>query len=186
MSSIIYKITNQVTNKSYIGQTQQSLEIRWKQHIKDSNKSNFKFSRSIRKYGSECWKIEILESNLDPFFLNEREVYWISHFDTFKNGYNSTTGGTQRICFSEESLIKMSVAKRGTFHSEETKKKIGEASKGRIGYFKNKPRSEETKEKIRQTNLGKKASEETKRKMSESQKRRQLKNQEVSSFSLTS
>ena len=51
----IYKITNLVNGKSYVGQTIRTIEERWKQHIKDSkgNKDDFYLHRAIRKYGKE-------------------------------------------------------------------------------------------------------------------------------------
>lgn len=90
MKGIIYKITNTVNNKSYIGQTRQSIQFRWNQHT--SKKDNTYFHNAIQKYGKDNFTIEILEEcNVEV--LNEREIYYISKFDTFKNGYNLTIGG---------------------------------------------------------------------------------------------
>lgn len=89
---IIYKITNTVNNKSYIGQTQLSLEKRYNEHFRDSNRRDYKFSRAIRKYGKEAFSVEILEE-VPAEKLNEREMFWIDTFDTYHNGYNSTKGG---------------------------------------------------------------------------------------------
>lgn len=90
MKGIIYKITNKVNNKSYIGQTRYTLEFRWRQH--QHKKDNTYFHNAIKKYGIENFNLEILEEcsieNLDS-----REIYYISKYDTFKNGYNLTIGG---------------------------------------------------------------------------------------------
>ncbi len=56
---IIYKATNKINNKSYIGQTQHSLESRNSQHYRDYKDSNTSFHKALRKYGKENfeWKI---------------------------------------------------------------------------------------------------------------------------------
>jgi len=58
---IIYKITNKINNKSYIGQTIKNLDKRWKQHIyfSKTNKKNGKFNNAIRKYDKCVWNSEL-------------------------------------------------------------------------------------------------------------------------------
>jgi group I intron endonuclease len=90
---IIYRITNTINGKSYIGQTTEVLEFRWKRHCRSCIDGDNHFMRALRKHGFECWEKEILEEVIDINLLDAREIYWIEHFDTFKNGYNSTTGG---------------------------------------------------------------------------------------------
>ena len=91
----IYKVTNNINGKMYIGQTRRTIEQRWKQHIYDSFNNSLDtsaFHCAIRKYGIEAFKIEQVEE-CDNEQLNNRETYWINYFDTFHNGYNLTTGG---------------------------------------------------------------------------------------------
>ena len=90
MKGIIYKITNKVNGKSYIGQTRYSLEFRWRQHI--HKKDNTYFHNAIKKYGVENFSIEILEE-CEVSKLNEREIFYIAKLNTFKEGYNLTIGG---------------------------------------------------------------------------------------------
>ena len=84
---------------SYIGQTSFSEEKRWKEHcnvafLKKSPAYNYPLSKAIRKYGPDNFTCTILEDNIkDPQTLLEREIYWISYYDTFKNGLNATIGG---------------------------------------------------------------------------------------------
>lgn len=94
----IYKITNKLNQKSYIGKTLETIEYRWKQHKHDSQ-SRIKESRplyaAMRKYGIENFLIEELEE-CSADVVNDREIYWINYYDTYHNGYNATLGGDGR------------------------------------------------------------------------------------------
>ena len=90
MKGLIYKITNKVNEKAYIGQTRYTVEFRWKQHQFKKDKTYF--HNAIHKYGAENFTVEVLEEcNIED--LNNREIFYIAKFDTFKNGYNLTIGG---------------------------------------------------------------------------------------------
>ena len=93
---LIYKITNTLNNKVYIGQTTQSLEHRWQAHLRAANANvpHFALQKAINKYGSENFICEIVEDNIDEKNLNAREKYWIQKYDSHGlNGYNCTDGG---------------------------------------------------------------------------------------------
>lgn len=96
----IYKVTNTITNTSYIGQaTNISLRLYQHMHSAISEKASdydYPLHRAIRKYGVDNFTFEILEE-CDNCLLNEREMYWIAFYDTFKSGYNQTAGGYQSI-----------------------------------------------------------------------------------------
>lgn len=88
----IYKITNLVNNKIYIGQTITGVDSRWKGHL---HKDGCKFlHNAILKYGKENFKIEVIEY-CEENELDDREVYWISYYhSTDRNiGYNILKGG---------------------------------------------------------------------------------------------
>ena len=90
----IYKITNDINNKIYIGQTNCTLAQRLNQHYSDSKKlhrKNRPLYQAINKYGIENFSIELIEETDNPL---EREVYWIEYYGSFKNGYNATMGGS--------------------------------------------------------------------------------------------
>lgn len=104
MNGFIYKITNRVNNKIYVGQTRFTLEHRWKQHIYESKRDLSKpLYRAFKKYGIENFFIESIESV--PFDkLNEREIFWIAELDTFSKGYNATRGGQGELKIYQDSL----------------------------------------------------------------------------------
>lgn len=96
----IYKITNIASSTSYIGQAT-NIALRIYQHLHSSISENAKdynypLHKAIRKYGVDNFVFEVLEE-CEYFKLNEREQYWITFYDTFKNGYNQTAGGQQSI-----------------------------------------------------------------------------------------
>lgn len=90
MKGIIYKITNKVNGKSYIGQTRYTIEFRWRQH--QHKKDNTYFHNAIHKYGIQNFNVEVLEE-CDVEKLNSREIFYIAKYNTFKEGYNLTIGG---------------------------------------------------------------------------------------------
>lgn len=105
MTKSIYKITNIINNKCYIGQTN-NVQRRFAEHKRESQKTNPKDStakilyRAIQKYGLENFNFEVLEENVEHY--NEREKYWIEYFDSYNNGYNATIGGEEPPIFQGE------------------------------------------------------------------------------------
>lgn len=100
----IYKITNNQNSKIYIGKTSSTLEERWNKHKYAYLIYDWHLYRAMRKYGIENFQIEEIEKCSDDI-LNDRERYWISFYDSYNNGYNSTEGGDGRIQLNRE-LIK--------------------------------------------------------------------------------
>ena len=89
----IYQITNLINGKIYIGKTERSVQERWREHIRDSQKEENRHRplyRAFNKYGIENFSIEIIEETSIP---EEREIFWIEQKRSFKNGYNATIGG---------------------------------------------------------------------------------------------
>lgn len=100
MKGFIYKITNKVNGKSYIGQTRYTVEFRWRQH--QHKKDNCYFHNAIQKYGADNFTVETLEE-CDVKDLNSKEIFYIAKYDTFNNGYNLTIGGdgNRRLIFTD-------------------------------------------------------------------------------------
>lgn len=174
MSCGIYKITNNITGKVYVG-CSAKIEKRWSQHQK--GKESY-ISKAIVKYGLDNFSFDIIITC--PVFCFD---YWEKHYvnlynSVSPNGYNLTSGGQEKYEVTKVSRKKMSDAKIGvsipkevrekmknslkqrTF-SEEHRKKISETLKGRT-------LSEETKQKVSISKSGKKLSKEHRKKISES------------------
>lgn len=91
----IYKITNDINNKIYIGKTLFSIEKRWKEHCSEYSQQrveNRPLYRAMNKYGIKHFYIEPIEECSNDA-VNEREKYWIEYYGSFKYGYNATKGG---------------------------------------------------------------------------------------------
>lgn len=119
--SCIYKITNAINGKQYVGQTK-DFRRRKVQHLRAINSSAI--ASSIKKYGASAFQFEVVEY-CDHAVVDEREVYWISELDTmYPNGYNLKTGGTAGNKFSAETRAKMSAKKLGKKFSAERRAKM--------------------------------------------------------------
>lgn len=94
MSYLIYKHTNVINNKSYIGQTIASAnpEVRWQKGNGYINQP--KFYRAIKKYGWKNFTHETLEVCETLEQANLREQYWIAAYNSISAGYNSSIGGS--------------------------------------------------------------------------------------------
>lgn len=87
----IYKITNKLNNKVYVGQSN-NIERRFAEHKHKRNGVNFPIGLAIRKYGKENFAFEILEEcSLED--LNKKEAYWIKKLNAYTEGYNCNIGG---------------------------------------------------------------------------------------------
>jgi len=142
----VYKITNTLTNKSYIGYTSKGSLNRFATHLTDAlvykRDKNRKFYNAIRKYGKDNWVLAVLIENIEVNEAKKKEIEMIAFYDTYNNGYNATHGGdgNNGIIMSQESNIKRSIALKGvpkTYdrmkgknHSNDTKEKISNAHKG--------------------------------------------------------
>lgn len=109
---IIYKITNKINGKIYIGQTRSTLKKRFNQHCEKRN--NTAISLAIKKYGKLNFEIEIIYNNILTIEeLNKKEIECISKYNSLSpNGYNVEIGGNQSKQ-SEETKIKKSKKLKG-------------------------------------------------------------------------
>lgn len=134
---IVYKITNLINGKSYIGQTVRPIRVRFLQHCK-SRSHSVALSKAIQKYGQNNFTYEVLFTALDKSELSPKEIQLIAELNTVApNGYNLTEGG-EHAFHTEASKKKLSDSKLGDKnpmfgkkHSLEHKAKISEALTGK-------------------------------------------------------
>ena len=115
LSMIIYKATNLVNGKVYVGQTVNTLKYRKEQHWREAicpSRKNVHFHNALLKYGIDNFEFEIIDRARDVDELNKKESYWIDYYNSTDSryGYNKDSGG-----------------KSGGFKSQETKEKIKDA-----------------------------------------------------------
>lgn len=164
---VIYKITNLVDGKIYVGQTVQKLSRRFNQHKHGNGEG---VDQAIKKYGIENFKIEPIEK-CPREMLNDREMFWIKELNCIApNGYNLTEGGQSDFRVSEATKEKLRIINIGKTLSAETKAKISESEQGEKNPFYGKHHTPETKAKISAIHKGKVISPETRAKMSEAHK----------------
>lgn len=112
MSVKIYKITNNINGKIYIGQTKTSIERRFISHKSAARRGiNYILYKAIRKYSQENFKIELIEE-VENNLANEREIYWIAKYSSTNNniGYNSSIGGNvvnKPVSISKEKVLEL-------------------------------------------------------------------------------
>ena len=169
----IYKITSP-SKKIYIGQSV-NIEKRWKMYSYLYCKHQQKLYNSFIKYGVNKHKFEIVQL-CEIEQLNELEKYYVDLFQTFnsKYGLNLQDGGGANGSMSEETKRKIGLAHKGKFISDETRLKISLANRNpsketilkRSLYQKGRKNSPEAIRKTALGNTGQKRSEEVKLKIS--------------------
>jgi len=146
MNFYIYKITNLIKNKIYIGKAGNSLE-RWEKHKIIAKGGKEKYPKhyypihaALNKYGIENFTFEIIENYEEEQLSYEAEKKWINYYQSNDSnyGYNLTIGGRGIISNKPVSL--------------ETRKKISAAQKGKARR-KNYTNSDELKNKMKELSL---------------------------------
>ena len=142
----IYKISNNINDKVYIGQSIRPIEQRFHRHINDAINGilDTHFARAIRKYGPEAFSIELIEECSSQEELTLREQYWIRFYDSVKNGYNETDatykcGGNTYASKTKEEMEtikeKIRVTKLGAKNPMARRVKRTDIQTGEIDYF---------------------------------------------------
>lgn len=124
MNGYIYKITNDINDKVYIGKTNLTVEERFKEHCSDYKKriaENRPLYRAMNRYGKEHFTIDIIEE-CDISILSDREIYWINYYDSYHNGYNATLGGDGKTLYDYDYIV--SLINEGATY-QEIENKIG-------------------------------------------------------------
>lgn len=161
----VYRITNLVNGKCYIGQSS-NIPGRWRDHkAKARAGAKGHLYAAMRQYSIEMFSFEVLEKELDREKLNVLEIQYIKKYQSFDpaKGYNKTLGGRDEFTFSDEARLVMSELKQGVPKSEEHKKHISQAKAG-VTF------SEDHCKKISEALIGRQHAAETKLKISRSMK----------------
>lgn len=113
---IIYRFTNNINNKCYIGLTTRTLKKRVYHHYYVAKRgSSSHFHRALMKYPKECWDIDILEEGSDTIQnIKRREVELIELHNTYNDGYNSTKGGEDFSSSEYQRQLQLDRVKNGT------------------------------------------------------------------------
>jgi group I intron endonuclease len=153
----IYKISNEINGKVYIGQAI-NIKRRWREHKENLRKNTHKnqhLQNSWNKYGESNFKFEIIEICKEEE-LTFKEQLWINRFKSLnsKYGYNKREASNKGR-LSKESCEKLSKSKLGHKVSEETRKKL-RMIKGNKNHNYGKPMTEEQKKKISESQKGEK------------------------------
>ena len=164
MMGSIYKITNTINGKAYIGQTIYDAEkTRIRDHLAGNGKANELVKRAVKKYGRDAFTYEILHDGIIPEFLDTLEKETIEKFNTVSpHGYNLTAGGKDGFR-SEETCRKISRVNTGENHP----------NYGKPPWNKGKQTPAETRRKQSVAKIGKKRlpfTDDTRRKLSEANK----------------
>jgi group I intron endonuclease len=139
---VIYKITNCINGKVYIGKTSRTAETRWRQHVSHSKQCQWPMARAIRKYGESNFKMELMHWNIssnDDANQFEEFCIWLCKSNQKKYGYNLTSGGDGIVGYKFSEEIKQARRVRmagpgnpmfGVRHSEEFKAYLSSISSG--------------------------------------------------------
>ncbi len=129
---VLYLITNVVNDKKYVGITTQGIRKRWMQHAQPSQRNNRALYGAIRKYGEDSFTVELLAVAFTWETLCVLEVAVIAWFNTkVQHGYNMTNGGDGVYGLPREVVEATAAKNRGRHHTEEARKRIGEAGRTR-------------------------------------------------------
>ena len=137
---VIYKATNKINGKLYIGKTEVGLGLRMLKHRSNSKKPKTYFERALAKYGWDNFIFETIDFAQSAKELSEKEKYWIKYLNSTNKeiGYNCSPGGDgfQSEWFTPDIRKKMSERSSGEKnhyygkkHSEEVRKRISEHHK---------------------------------------------------------
>ena len=126
---IIYKITNNINNKVYIGMTTRNLNVRIndykKSYLNENCKEyNFKIIKAMREIGFENFKFEVIEE-CDNNILSEREKYWIQYYNSVFDGYNTALGGVGKPLLNEYQIQAMKILYDAGWLLQDIEKAIG-------------------------------------------------------------
>ena len=147
MDYLIYKITNKVNNKIYIGKTKKfykenyfGIEGRFSNHIASANSKSKcndcpRLYNAIRKYGKDNFIIELIEKTTTEL-IDQREIYYINLLKSFDSniGYNIALGGGGRSVVNLSDEVRNKISKAQSKGEMNIKPYINDNNE-HVGYF---------------------------------------------------
>jgi group I intron endonuclease len=134
MYGLVYKATNIIDGKIYVGQTIVGLKTRRECHVNAAlaERDNNYFHNSIRKHGKDNFEWEIIDYASSKRELDDLEIYYIEELKSFEKGYNLTEGGggMTNYVMTEEHRKNLSESHKGYKPTAEHCRKISEALMG--------------------------------------------------------
>jgi len=150
----VYLITSP-SGKRYVGQSKILVEDKIKSYVKieKHDKSNRKITNAIKKYGWENMIFEVIEKSNEwtDDFLNQREIYWISYYNSVQTGYNMTAGGDG---VDSECARQNALNHHNNMSEQKKKERSQNCSIGQKARFRQNPESDETKQKKSESHKG--------------------------------
>ena len=144
MRYVIYRVTNQVNGKIYIGKTS-NFEKRKREHLYDID-DGLPFHSALIKYGIENFIWEIIDESQDEDEINQKEIFWIKelnsciHFPN-SNGYNITLGGEGGTSWNSSPVVQFDLngnyieqfpsSSAASYHTGADRKGISDCASGK-------------------------------------------------------
>lgn len=170
----LYKITNRVNGKLYIGITKLGLNQRWAKHLKDSHNPKYPLHHAIKKHGADLFSIELLKESTNRTYISNLEEPTILEYNARDNGYNVAKGG-----YGGDLGIKANIKRKNTLANRplsekqrladlQRQRQVGKTKENDAGrraqaekikgnkFALGHTHSDETKKKIRESHLGRK------------------------------
>ena len=169
-AGVVYLLTNKVNGKQYVGQSW-NYEKRMAEYRRGACKRQSAIHAAIAKHGwNNFTAVKIVQGIETQEWLDKIETGYIKAFNTLSpHGYNLKSGGAHGK-FSAESRKKIGEAQRGRKASQETRKKMSDAQRGERNHNFGKSHSLETRKKIGAKSRGRTPSQETRNKISEAKR----------------
>ena len=182
----LYKITNRVNGKLYIGITKLGLNQRWAKHLKDSQDPKYPLHRAIKKHGADSFSIELLKESTNRTYISDLEEPTILEYNSRGNGYNVAKGGyggdlgTEANIKRKNTLASRPLSEKQRLADLQRQRQVGKTKENDAGrraqaekvkgnkFALGLAHSDETKKKMRESHLGKKRTAETRQRMSTS------------------
>lgn len=130
---IVYKLTNCINGKAYIGISSRSLSARWSEHLernRQGGRPNNRLYAALAKYGPKAFRREVIDRASSEEEVRKLETHYILKFNTYRKGYNCNLGGHGFLKFPDYIKRKISEGNKGKVRSPETRAKMSLAKLG--------------------------------------------------------